>query len=226
MVSPEARSATLAAGALLLAQTRVARVVRLVALVGAAARAARGVDIAVETILRVAVGVFDGVHLGHQALLRDTVADARARGSQAVAVTFDRDPDQVVSPEMAAPQLLTLADKLSAIARTGVDAVLVLPFTEELSRMPARTFAEEVLNQRKKVGLQWRMRMRAHVRQKVPLEHVGLVVGVKWIDPRVARHVHIKIVVHMERLTEKRHGADCDRHDQDRKIPVKLIAFQ
>ena len=57
----------------------------------------------------VAIGVFDGVHLGHQALLAETVADARARGVEAVAVTFDRDPDQVVSPETAAPQLLTLA---------------------------------------------------------------------------------------------------------------------
>ena len=61
----------------------------------------------------VAIGVFDGVHLGHQALLADTVSDAAERGVESVAVTFDRDPDQVVSPETAAPQLLTLPDKLA-----------------------------------------------------------------------------------------------------------------
>ena len=64
----------------------------------------------------VAIGVFDGVHLGHQALLRDAVADARSRAVQAVAVTFDRDPDQIVSPDTAAPQLLSLADKLDCIS--------------------------------------------------------------------------------------------------------------
>ncbi len=93
----------------------------------------------------VAIGVFDGVHLGHQALLADTVADARARGVDAVAVTFDRDPDQVVSPETAAPQLLTLGDKLGFIAATGVDAILVIPFTHELAEMCPEEFLDSVL---------------------------------------------------------------------------------
>jgi len=93
----------------------------------------------------VAIGVFDGVHIGHQALLRETVADARARGAQAVVVTFDRDPDQIVSPQTAAPQLLTLADKLAAIARCGVDAILVVPFTQQLAGMAPASFLDDVL---------------------------------------------------------------------------------
>jgi riboflavin kinase / FMN adenylyltransferase len=93
----------------------------------------------------VAIGVFDGVHLGHQALLRAAVADAAARKVQAVAVTFDRDPDQIVSPENAAPQLLTLADKLAAIARTGVDAILVVPFTTKLAELAPESFLDSVL---------------------------------------------------------------------------------
>lgn len=93
----------------------------------------------------VAIGVFDGVHSGHQALLRDMVADARARGVQAVAVTFDRDPDQVVSPSTAAPQLLTLADKLGCIAETGVDVILVVPFTPVLAEMAPESFVDTVL---------------------------------------------------------------------------------
>jgi riboflavin kinase/FMN adenylyltransferase len=93
----------------------------------------------------VAVGVFDGVHLGHQALLRDTVADARSRGVEAIAVTFDRDPDTVVSPSTAAPQLLTLDDKLGAMSRTGIDSILVVPFTAEISQLEPEEFLERVL---------------------------------------------------------------------------------
>jgi riboflavin kinase / FMN adenylyltransferase len=93
----------------------------------------------------VAIGVFDGVHVGHQALLRDAVASARARGIQAVAVTFDRDPDQVVSPQTAAPQLLTLADKLACIAESGVDIILVVPFTPVLAEMAPESFVDSIL---------------------------------------------------------------------------------
>jgi len=93
----------------------------------------------------VAIGVFDGVHLGHQSLLRDTVADAAARGVSAVAITFDRDPDQIVAPDSAAPQLLTLADKLQFMCETELDAVLVIPFTAALGEMSPEAFLDSVL---------------------------------------------------------------------------------
>lgn len=92
-----------------------------------------------------ALGVFDGVHVGHQALVRDAVALARGRGSSAVVVTFDRDPDQVVSPASAAPQLLDLDDKLSFLSGLGADTVLVMPFTRELAATPPLVFLDEVL---------------------------------------------------------------------------------
>lgn len=93
----------------------------------------------------VAIGVFDGVHVGHQALVQRTVADARRRDARSVVVTFDRDPDQVITPSTAAPQLLTLEDKCERLAEQGVDVVLVVPFDEALAAVSAEEFLEVVL---------------------------------------------------------------------------------
>lgn len=92
-----------------------------------------------------ALGVFDGVHLGHQALLRDAVALAREAGVSSAAVTFDRDPDRVIDPAHAAPQLLELEDKLAFIAEQGIDLMLVVPFDAAVAAMPPRAFLDEVL---------------------------------------------------------------------------------
>ena len=74
----------------------------------------------------IAIGVFDGVHRGHQELIAALVRDARAHGCKAVVVTFDPDPDVVVSPSPA-QKLMTTADRLHALAQTGVDAVVAVP---------------------------------------------------------------------------------------------------
>lgn len=95
----------------------------------------------------VAVGVFDGVHVGHQALVRDAVELARAREVRSVVLTFDRDPDQVVNAATAMPQLLDLDDKLSLLAQQGADIVLVVPFTERLAATAPLVFLDELLLQ-------------------------------------------------------------------------------
>jgi len=92
-----------------------------------------------------ALGVFDGVHIGHQALIHDAVALSRDLDALCVVVTFDCDPDQVVTPATAAPQLLEPDDKLSLLAGLGADVVLVMPFTPELARTPPLVFLDEVL---------------------------------------------------------------------------------
>lgn len=92
-----------------------------------------------------ALGVFDGVHLGHQALVREAVALAHVHDAASVVVTFDRDPDQVVSPASAAPQLLDLDEKLSLLEDLAPDAVAVMPFTPQLAATPPLVFLDEVL---------------------------------------------------------------------------------
>jgi riboflavin kinase/FMN adenylyltransferase len=94
----------------------------------------------------VSVGNFDGVHCAHQAVLREVVMRARERGVKALAVTFEPHPLQVLKPE-AAPKLLTPApQKLDLLAQTGLDAVLVIPFSKDFSRTSAADFIAEVLS--------------------------------------------------------------------------------
>ncbi|HEX8713597.1 MAG TPA: bifunctional riboflavin kinase/FAD synthetase [Terracidiphilus sp.] len=93
----------------------------------------------------VAIGNFDGVHLGHRAILGGAVEEARRLGVRAVAVTFDPHPEQVLRPA-SAPKLITPApERLRLLAATGVDAVLVLHFDRELASVPAREFVRSIL---------------------------------------------------------------------------------
>ena len=91
------------------------------------------------------IGNFDGVHRGHQWVIAEVVARARSLGINSIAITFDPHPARVIRPESSQPLITPLAEKLELLAATGIDAVLVLPFTTELSRTSARTFATNVL---------------------------------------------------------------------------------
>ncbi len=91
------------------------------------------------------IGNFDGVHRGHQWVIAEVVAQARSLCIRSIAITFDPHPARVIRPESTQPLITPLPQKLQLLAETGVDAVLVIPFTTELSRMTARTFATEVL---------------------------------------------------------------------------------
>ncbi|MEZ7132146.1 bifunctional riboflavin kinase/FAD synthetase [Nonomuraea sp. AD125B] len=96
----------------------------------------------------VTVGVYDGVHRGHQRVLGRAVAVARERGLPAVAVTFEPHPDEVVRPGTHPARLTGPRRRAELLRALGVDEVEVLPFTLELSRADAAEFARTVLAER------------------------------------------------------------------------------
>ncbi|MGE5292910.1 MAG: bifunctional riboflavin kinase/FAD synthetase [Micromonosporaceae bacterium] len=93
----------------------------------------------------VTIGVFDGVHRGHQRLVGRAAGAAAAAGLPVVAVTFDPHPDEVVRPGTHPPFLCTARRRAELLAGLGVDAVCVLPFTYEFSRLGPDEFVRSVL---------------------------------------------------------------------------------
>jgi len=94
------------------------------------------------------VGTFDGVHLGHQAVLAEIARRAAASGGRSVLVTFEPHPLEVVNPA-AAPRLLTTAEeKRAVLAESPVDQVAFLPFTALLAQLPPERFVREELERR------------------------------------------------------------------------------
>src|SRR5947209_16408268 len=91
-----------------------------------------GIDqpgIATPTVLT--LGVFDGLHLGHQAIIKTVVDRARALGVAATVITFEPHPRAVLRPETAPPLLRTLAQKLEGLEYLGIDQVIILRFDAE-----------------------------------------------------------------------------------------------
>ena len=93
----------------------------------------------------VTIGNFDGVHRGHRGVLAQMVASAHRIGGASIAVTFDPHPAQVHRPGSAPPLITGLADRLELIEQTGVDAVLVIGYTEEFASATAEEFVRRYL---------------------------------------------------------------------------------
>ena len=93
----------------------------------------------------VTVGKFDGVHLGHRAVISQLVTVARAQEMPAVAVTFDRNPLALLRPEICPPNLISIEQKLELLSETGLDAVLIVPFDARLAALPPAEFIKEFL---------------------------------------------------------------------------------
>ena len=91
------------------------------------------------------IGNFDGVHLGHQAMLRAVVARARELDAPALVLTFDPHPTTVLHPQRAPKRIQTLRQREEAIAALGIDGLVVVPFTRDFAAMPAEDFVRDLL---------------------------------------------------------------------------------
>jgi riboflavin kinase / FMN adenylyltransferase len=93
----------------------------------------------------VTIGFFDGVHLGHQAVIRRAIELAGEQALQPAVMTFDRHPLQTLSPGKVPPLLTTLRKKAELIEELGVEQLFVLEFTDEVSRWTPETFVDRIL---------------------------------------------------------------------------------
>ncbi|MQB00625.1 MAG: bifunctional riboflavin kinase/FAD synthetase [Actinobacteria bacterium] len=93
----------------------------------------------------VTIGTFDGVHIGHRALMARTVQRARENGTAAVAVTWDRHPMQTLRPDRVPPLLSAQHRKMELLRETDLDVVVVLPFDDDLSSWAPERFVADIL---------------------------------------------------------------------------------
>jgi riboflavin kinase/FMN adenylyltransferase len=87
-----------------------------------------------------AIGFFDGVHLGHQQIIRQTIADARQHNALALVLTFDQHPNTIVAPNRVPPLIYSLPQKLRAIESFGAEALLLIHFDRAFSQQTGETF--------------------------------------------------------------------------------------
>ncbi len=91
------------------------------------------------------IGSFDGIHRGHQALLKPLIAGARAAGGASVLVTFEPHPRCVLDPDHCPPNLTTLDEKTWLLDQLGLDHVVVIPFTPQVAALSAAVFMQRLL---------------------------------------------------------------------------------
>ena len=99
------------------------------------------------------IGCFDGVHLGHQLILRTMLHEAKSRGLASMVITFDRQPREVFDPDFRPQLLSTPQEKEHQLSLLGIDTLVVLPFTRELAALSAREFMLRVLQEQLNVSV-------------------------------------------------------------------------
>jgi riboflavin kinase/FMN adenylyltransferase len=170
--------------------------------------------------------MFDGVHLGHQQVLRQTLEDARELDGMAVAITFDRHPNAVVAPTRTPPLICSLEVKLRCIEALGFPATLLLKFDRALSERPAEEFIRSLISgfsglHSLCVGSAFTF---GHRRQ-------GNVALLKRLGTELGFHVHGLAAVSLDgqmisstRIRDSIRGGDLDAAGQMLGRPYRLVA--
>lgn len=94
------------------------------------------------------MGVFDGLHLGHQLIMKTVVERAQAVNATPTVITFDPHPRAVLFPQSSPPLLQTLDQRINAFNVLGIEQTIVIPFTRELAQQPAEVFLKDIVNER------------------------------------------------------------------------------
>lgn len=116
-------------------------------------RISRGIPAAADSAVALTVGNFDGVHLGHQAMLAELIRAARQHGLPACVMTFEPHPREFFAPDQAPTRLTSLREKLELLAARGIDRVYVCRFNYEFAQTSAQDFIERVLV--RGLGVRW-----------------------------------------------------------------------
>lgn len=141
----------------------------------------------------VCIGTFDGVHLGHQALIKQTVALAQSRHLPSVVLTFDRHPAEILAPDHAPLAINTLDQNLELIKALGVSLTVILPFDKHLANCPAEQFYQTILKntlyaEAMVIGHDFAF---GHNRQGTP----------EWLQARIETHVLPPVAINETRVS-------------------------
>ena len=96
----------------------------------------------------IAIGNFDGIHIGHQKIIETVTARARELSGTSILMTFDPHPLTILRPAGRPPQIMPMSEKIRTLATLGLEVMLIVPFTREFASIPAEQFVEEVLARR------------------------------------------------------------------------------
>ena len=97
----------------------------------------------------VTVGTFDGVHLGHKALIETVVRKAKERNARSVVISFDPHPRDIINPGSAGiKQLTTIQERREILEEIGIDVLLIIPFTRDFSLLSSEEFVKKIVFER------------------------------------------------------------------------------
>lgn len=105
----------------------------------------RGLNQRITEATVATIGTFDGVHLGHQKIINETLAAAKSTGKKSALITFDRHPKETLDPHQKIQALITIETKISLFAQFNPDLLILLGFTPSLANFPPEAFCHEIL---------------------------------------------------------------------------------